>query len=286
MEELIKIQSELKVPKNQENKFAHYHFRSAEDIQEAIKPLLLKYQCHLTISYDIVMIGERYYYKATAIIVNSKQESIAIQTRTSVKSQMVIPASSRAGRYRLKTTAYYDSKTADAFFMFDVKGDSEVIDQCPASCDDSNVCTEDYCNENYKCAHDVLVPCCGNNKCETGETSDSCSADCAAPVDVIPDGDQEYNLAEINQIAQDMAFKNPSSAKEFCDGLAKEIHRDSCYTEVAKTSKNSNYCEYVVSDSRRDNCYTDFALNGDYSVCEKIMNKWLKDSCLALAQIG
>jgi len=47
---LIAIQSELKAPKNQFNKFGKYKYRSAEDILEAVKPLLKKYGCYLTIT--------------------------------------------------------------------------------------------------------------------------------------------------------------------------------------------------------------------------------------------
>ena len=47
---LIAIQSELKAPKNQFNGFGKYKYRSAEDILEAIKPLLKKYKCWLTIT--------------------------------------------------------------------------------------------------------------------------------------------------------------------------------------------------------------------------------------------
>ena len=52
MEELIKIQSELKAPKNQRNTFGKYNYRSCEDILEAVKPLLLKYGCLLTLEDD------------------------------------------------------------------------------------------------------------------------------------------------------------------------------------------------------------------------------------------
>jgi hypothetical protein len=47
---LIAIQSELKAPKNQFNNFGKYNYRSAEDILEAVKPLLKKYGCYLTIT--------------------------------------------------------------------------------------------------------------------------------------------------------------------------------------------------------------------------------------------
>lgn len=70
MEELIKIQSELKAPKNQLNKFGNYYYRSCEDILEAVKPLLDKQSCILTLSDEIFNTGNRYYIKATATITN------------------------------------------------------------------------------------------------------------------------------------------------------------------------------------------------------------------------
>jgi len=43
MEKLIKVQNELKAPKNQYNGFGKYKYRNCEDILEAVKPLLLKH---------------------------------------------------------------------------------------------------------------------------------------------------------------------------------------------------------------------------------------------------
>ena len=53
MEKLVKIQNELKAPKNQFNSFGKYKYRSCEDILEALKPLLLKYNCSLVINDEI-----------------------------------------------------------------------------------------------------------------------------------------------------------------------------------------------------------------------------------------
>lgn len=74
MKELIVIQSELKAPKSQFNKFGGYKYRKAEDILEAVKPLLNKQKCTLTITDDIVMVGNRIYVKATATIKNENGE--------------------------------------------------------------------------------------------------------------------------------------------------------------------------------------------------------------------
>jgi hypothetical protein len=57
MSNLIKIQSELKAPKNQTNAFGKYKYRSCEDILEAVKPLLLKYNCQMIISDSIKEAG-------------------------------------------------------------------------------------------------------------------------------------------------------------------------------------------------------------------------------------
>lgn len=74
MKELITIQSELKAPKSQFNKFGGYKYRKAEDILEAVKPLLAKQKCTLIITDDVVLIGNRIYVKATATIKNEKGE--------------------------------------------------------------------------------------------------------------------------------------------------------------------------------------------------------------------
>lgn len=66
MQALKQIQQELKAPKGQYNSYGKYAYRSAEDILEAVKPLLAKYDAELTLSDDITEVGGRIYVKATA----------------------------------------------------------------------------------------------------------------------------------------------------------------------------------------------------------------------------
>ena len=63
---LGEIQSELKAPKGQYNKFGGYAYRSCEDILEAVKPLLKKAGAVLTITDEIEFIGGRWYVRAIA----------------------------------------------------------------------------------------------------------------------------------------------------------------------------------------------------------------------------
>ena len=77
-QKLSMVQSELKAPKNQFNKFGNYHYRSLEDIAEAVKPLLVKYGLTLTLDDEIVLIGERYYLRATATLLDTTSDGCIV----------------------------------------------------------------------------------------------------------------------------------------------------------------------------------------------------------------
>jgi hypothetical protein len=66
MKNLLKIQAELKCPKGSFNSFGKYKYRSAEQILESLKPVLLKYEATLTLSDDIIQVGNKLFLKATA----------------------------------------------------------------------------------------------------------------------------------------------------------------------------------------------------------------------------
>ena len=76
MKELLQIQSELKAPKGQFNAYGKYKYRSCEDILEAVKPILKKNNCTLLLSDSLIYVGERYYIKSTATLVNAEGKSV------------------------------------------------------------------------------------------------------------------------------------------------------------------------------------------------------------------
>src|SRR5574344_2102299 len=67
-EKLSEVQNELKAPKSQKNTFGNYNYRSAEDILEAVKPLLKTNRLSLILSDELKNIGDRYYINAIATI--------------------------------------------------------------------------------------------------------------------------------------------------------------------------------------------------------------------------
>lgn len=122
---LLLIQAALKCPKNQINKFGGYNYRSCEDILEAVKPLLYDAQTTLTISDEIVAVGDRIYVKATATLKDSETWEI-VESNTAFareseskkwmdESQITGASSSYARKYALNGLFLLDDvKDADA----------------------------------------------------------------------------------------------------------------------------------------------------------------------------
>src|SRR5690625_44602 len=110
MKELIRIQNKLKVPKSQYSDYGQYHYRSCEDILEAVKPLLKEEECYIAITDSIKLVGERYYLKAVATIVNKDGASVSVQAyaRESLTkkvmddAQIKVSASSYERKYYIK----------------------------------------------------------------------------------------------------------------------------------------------------------------------------------------
>lgn len=67
-EKLSSVQQGLNVPKSNYNEYGGFSYRSCENILESVKPLLKENGLVLTITDDIIMLGDRFYVKATAIL--------------------------------------------------------------------------------------------------------------------------------------------------------------------------------------------------------------------------
>lgn len=117
------IQTELKAPKNQKNNFGGYKYRNLEGILENVKPLLNKYNAVLTITDDIITIGERIYVKAIATITSVEDGdniTVSAYAREDVAkkgmdlSQLTGACSSYARKYALNGLfCIDDTKDAD-----------------------------------------------------------------------------------------------------------------------------------------------------------------------------
>lgn len=122
---LLNIQRDLKAPKGQYNNFGKYSYRNAEDIMEALKPLLVDNNtiCYCKDDY-IEHIGERYYLVATIVFADVEtDEEITVKARAREEenkkgmdgSQITGAASSYARKYALSGLFLIDdNKDADS----------------------------------------------------------------------------------------------------------------------------------------------------------------------------
>ena len=120
---LQKIQQQLKAPKGQYNEFNNFNYRSAEDILEAVKPLLLEQGLTLTLSDQMEYIGNRYYIKATATLTDGEDTITSTayaredESRAGMsESQVTGCSSSYARKYCLNGLFLIDDgKDSDSF---------------------------------------------------------------------------------------------------------------------------------------------------------------------------
>lgn len=122
-EKLLKVQVELKAPKNQRNNFGGYNYRSCEDILEAVKPLLEKNGIILTISDDIIQIGEKYFVKSVATVQD-------IETEETITNQAFAEIGEHKGMSSEQTTgtcsSYCRKYCLNGLFLIDDTKDADT----------------------------------------------------------------------------------------------------------------------------------------------------------------
>lgn len=123
LQKLLTVQTKLKAPKSQRNNFGGYNYRNCEDILEAVKPLLAEVKATIIVGDELVMIGDRYYVKATAKFVDCETKEVIENTGFAREeetkkgmdgSQITGASSSYARKYALNgLLAIDDTKDSD-----------------------------------------------------------------------------------------------------------------------------------------------------------------------------
>jgi hypothetical protein len=200
------------------------------------------------------------------------------------------------------------------------------IRQCPIFFDDKDPCTTDKCGKdtNYLVIHEPITPCCGNMVCESTESKDTCMKDCASPVISLNNNSQINDTSRIEIIEtetplidqveaiKELAYSDPKKAESMCAEIVFPYYRDECYYGIAeatnvetycsqiqeersvdkclaklsKLKEDSSLCATITNDVRRDSCYMRFAMKGDYTVCDKIMDDFYIQTCRQLQDLG
>ena len=120
---LVEVQSKLKAPKSQFNKFGNYAYRNCEDILEALKPILKEVGATIIISDEVVSVNERYYVKATVKFIDTETGEVVEASANAREednkkgmdsSQLTGSTSSYARKYALNGLfAIDDTKDSD-----------------------------------------------------------------------------------------------------------------------------------------------------------------------------
>lgn len=123
MKILNKIQQQLKAPKGQRNSFGNYNYRSCEDILEAVKPLLDN--ATLIIEDEIVMLGERFYVKATATL---REDNTTIHSSTAYAREPLEKKGMDSAQITGATSSYARKYALNGLFCIDDTKDADTKD--------------------------------------------------------------------------------------------------------------------------------------------------------------
>lgn len=230
----------------------------------------------------------------TGNIIDTLEETIpAPSDSVRTTSRVPIPADVTPGRYLVRTTARADGAEAASSFSFKIIP-SQVsapveqpsippttpVETPQPTCNDFDPCTEDVF-ENGQCAFSPLPVCCGDYVCDVdaGETTGSCSRDCAAPAEA-------KSTQSILDEAQQTATSDVERAKLMCGTLAQRSDADTCYDSVARASGQSSACSEIDSGKTHDSCLLYFAIQKDeFTVCTQIDDPTAQSSCYSFKNL-
>ncbi len=251
--------------------------------------------------YDVVVRQELIDQKTN--VLTEKTETRAIETFGSTQTRLLVPDDIKTGNYILRVTVEYeDNKKAIATLPVKILAKNTLPENKTIACNDYEKCTEDILSEG-RCIFKPITPCCGNSICEEDE---ECTRDCKTNDNI----QAPANLDEIKDIAK----SDPKKAEDECKKIGLPDLRDGCFANIGFVQKNEDYCSKVQSlrikdiclqniakskndnslcqkisnEGIRDSCYINFAIppNKDFTVCDKISNIYMKQSCDSLRQLN
>lgn len=125
-EKLSTIQTKLIAPKNQHNSYGKYYYRSCEDILEGLKPHLEETKTAVTINDEVVLIGERYYIKATATLHDCESDKSV--SNTAYAREELTKKGMDASQITGSTSSYARKYALNGLFCIDDVKDADTRD--------------------------------------------------------------------------------------------------------------------------------------------------------------
>ncbi len=227
----------------------------------------------------------------------SEREDVSVDRSASLRKTIPIPSNAPPGRYSIRVTAMHGgppvSKTAplvieragtapagplrNETLPGPITPPAPAASSCPAKCDDFYACTSDACVDG-RCAYTPIVPCCGNYACEAGETSITCQEDCRPQA--------ASGTTATTDDALIAAARSHEEAVQLCRAIPIQERQDECFDAIAAAASRSELCNAIQDRLKRDSCYMEFAIKDDFTVCDKIEDRYLASSCIFLSKQG
>ena len=248
-------------------------------------------QYDITLTYDILNMQGQYYPRLRS------ERTVAIQDKSEFPGA-IEKINLKPGDYKFSVIARYSNQVASASQVFEVLAQENPSDEESASqeqtaensettntaqsssedcgnCNDNDKCTQDLC-ESGLCVHNPVENCCGNNICESSESSSSCSLDCIQKITGYSDDDLETKALAVSAT-------NPAEAIRYCLSISIQENINYCLNVCADKSQKQEFCSKMSNQDMKDNCFMTLSINGKPELCKFITNGYKKNTCLALS---
>ncbi|MBN2457602.1 hypothetical protein JXB31_00550 [Candidatus Woesearchaeota archaeon] len=219
----------------------------------------------------------------------------------SINQKREIGQDIKPGEYIIRGVINYGSEPARAFDTFHVitgqggddggngEGSGDDGEDGGDSEDDEEPTGLPSCSDNIKNQGEEDIDCGGPcSPCEPGQGDDDGE-------DGGSSGDDEDNRIILDTTGSDMekisqvealGTMNPDESEQLCSSVEQKRRKDDCYLKLSNIFNSSSYCLSIESDSKKDVCYMYFVNQHDFTVCDNIINPYIKRSCQSLKQIN
>ena len=240
----------------------------------------------------------------TSQTITFKEETRAVETKSSKQIEIQIPVEAAKGDYVLRAIANYNGQKAVATLPIKISGivreteeqkpsEQESTEQKPINKTQEKEITEKpketkqgqekTATEQETAAKNEAA---GSEALTTFETLEKVGRIAPQNKKQAEDLCRKLEL----QTSKDFCFNKIAEVltdRSYCILIVDELKRDVCLSNTAKISGKSEICQEISKESRKDSCYMNFVIDKkDYTVCDKVVNQYLRQSCESLRQLS
>jgi len=244
----------------------------------------------VNIKYEIISLE-------TNDVITFKEETRAIETKGSKQINMEVPSDAAVGDYVLRAIAKYNGQRAVATLPVNVEeGVIEPVEEPIKPTEEPTEPVEEPTEEPIEPVEEPTEEPIEPVEEPTDKVSTALSTfETLERVEKIAKDNRreaEKLCKDLElQTSRDLCFNKLGEVlgdRTYCSKIEDERTKDVCLSNVANIIDKSEICEEISKDSRKDNCYMIFVLppKKDYTVCDKVINEYLKQSCESLKQLS